>query len=76
MTVIAPAEFVKTMNKPVAGFIAGTTAPPGKPMGHGGAIVSGGSGTAEAMIEAMGAADIQVAETPSDMGEAMALALG
>lgn len=45
-------------------------------MGHGGAIVSGGSGTAEAMIEAMGAADIQVAETPSDMGEAMALALG
>jgi succinyl-CoA synthetase alpha subunit len=71
------AEFVKSeMTKPVAGFIAGTTAPPGKRMGHAGAIVSGGKGTAEAKIEAMIAAGIVLAETPSDIGEAMARALG
>jgi succinyl-CoA synthetase alpha subunit len=71
------AEFVVyQMTKPVAGFIAGTTAPAGKRMGHAGAIVSGGKGTAEAKIEAMKAAGIVIAETPSDMGEAMAHALG
>ena len=71
------ADFVaSTMSKPVAGFIAGTTAPPGKRMGHAGAIVSGGKGTAAAKIEAMTAAGIEMAETPSDMGEAMARALG
>ncbi|MFP4073860.1 MAG: succinate--CoA ligase subunit alpha [Actinomycetota bacterium] len=71
------AEFVKSeMTKPVAGFIAGTTAPPGKRMGHAGAIVSGGKGTAEAKIEAMTAAGIVVADTPSGMGEAMVRALG
>ena len=71
------ADFVRSdMSKPVAGFIAGTTAPPGKRMGHAGAIVSGGKGTAAAKIEAMEAAGIVVAETPSDMGEAMVRALG
>ncbi|MGH8946901.1 MAG: succinate--CoA ligase subunit alpha [Acidimicrobiia bacterium] len=71
------AEFVaKEMTKPVAGFIAGTTAPPGKRMGHAGAIVSGGSGTAEAKIEALTGAGIVVADTPSGMGEAMRRALG
>ena len=71
------AEYVKGgMTKPVAGFIAGTTAPAGKRMGHAGAIVSGGRGTAEAKIEAMNQAGIVVAETPSEMGEAMLRALG
>ena len=71
------ADFVKSdMTKPVAGFIAGTTAPPGKRMGHAGAIVSGGRGTAAAKIEAMVGAGIVIAETPSDMGEAMIRALG
>ncbi len=71
------AEFVqKEMDKPVAGFIAGTTAPPGKRMGHAGAIVSGGKGTAEAKITAMRDAGIVVAPTPTDMGSAMVEALG
>ena len=71
------AEFVEAhMTKPVAGFIAGTTAPPGKRMGHAGAIISGGKGTAAAKIEAMSGAGIVVAPTPSDMGRAMLQALG
>ncbi len=62
------AEYIKTkMNKPVAGFIAGTTAPPGKRMGHAGAIISGGKGTAAAKIAALEAAGAKVAPTPSDM---------
>ncbi len=57
--------------KPVAGFIAGTTAPPGRRMGHAGAIVSGGKGAAEAKIEAFRSAGIGVAETPSVMAETL-----
>src|SRR5450631_559720 len=63
------AEFIgKYMKKPVAGFIAGTTAPPGKRMGHAGAIISGGKGTAKDKIAALEAAGVRVAPTPSDMG--------
>jgi succinyl-CoA synthetase alpha subunit len=71
------AEYVSEhMDKPVAGFIAGTTAPPGKRMGHAGAIISGGKGTAAAKIAAMKEAGIVVAPTPTDMGAAMVEALG
>jgi len=61
--------------KPVAGFIAGTTAPPGRRMGHAGAIVSGGKGTAEAKIEAFREAGIHVAQTPSEMADVLLKAM-
>ena len=61
------AEFIKTMTKPVIGFIAGKTAPPGKRMGHAGAIVSGSAGTAQAKIEALEAAGAKVVELPSQI---------
>ena len=63
------AEFVKQyVRKPVAAFIAGQTAPPGKRMGHAGAIISGGSGTAKEKIAALRAAGIAVADSPADLG--------
>ncbi|MDF1539366.1 MAG: succinate--CoA ligase subunit alpha, partial [Candidatus Thorarchaeota archaeon] len=63
----AAAYVKKEYDLPVVGFIAGRTAPPGKRMGHAGAIISGSSGTADAKIKAMNAAGIQVAEKPSDV---------
>jgi succinyl-CoA synthetase alpha subunit len=71
----AAAFVAEKMTKPVAGFIAGTTAPAGKRMGHAGAIISGGRGTAVAKIEAMRSAGIALAETPSEIGQAMVSAL-
>jgi succinyl-CoA synthetase alpha subunit len=66
------AEWVKAnMTKPVVGFIGGQTAPPGKRMGHAGAIISGGKGTAEEKIKTMNQCGIKVAETPSVMGETL-----
>ncbi|MCP3026135.1 succinate--CoA ligase subunit alpha [Halobacillus sp. A5] len=66
------AEWVKAnMDKPVVGFIGGRTAPPGKRMGHAGAIISGGKGTADEKIRVMNECGIEVAETPSVMGETL-----
>lgn len=66
------AEYIKNhFKKPVAGFIAGTTAPPGKRMGHAGAIISGGKGTAAAKIAAMTEAGVKMAPTPTHMGETL-----
>ncbi len=70
------AEFVKHhVSKPVAAFIAGRTAPPGKRMGHAGAIISGGKGTASAKVEALEEAGIEVAQSPAEMGDAVQRAI-
>jgi succinyl-CoA synthetase alpha subunit len=72
----AAAEWAKAnMTKPLAAFIAGRTAPPGKRMGHAGAIISGGEGGADTKIEALRGAGFEIAETPADMGDAMCRAM-
>ncbi len=71
------AEFIRSkMSKPVVGYIAGITAPPGKRMGHAGAIISGGRGTAAEKIDALDEAGVKVARFPSDIGEAISEVLG
>jgi succinyl-CoA synthetase alpha subunit len=79
---ILAAEFLKSENfgpgkpnKPVVGFIAGATAPPGRRMGHAGAVISGGQDTAAAKMEAMAAAGIHVADSPASLGSTMVRAL-
>ena len=73
----AAAKFIQeNVQKPVVGFIAGQTAPPGRRMGHAGAIISGGEGTAESKMQAMSEAGIHVVKSPAEIGETMARLLG
>jgi succinyl-CoA synthetase alpha subunit len=71
------AEYIKKhVRKPVVGFIAGQTAPPGRRMGHAGAIISGGQGTAAEKYKAMRAAGIHTVQSPAEIGHTMAAVLG
>ncbi|MCG7958124.1 MAG: succinate--CoA ligase subunit alpha [Candidatus Thiodiazotropha taylori] len=71
------ADYIKQhVSKPVVAYIAGVTAPPGKRMGHAGAIISGGKGTADAKFEALESAGAQVVRSPAEMGQRMAQLLG
>jgi succinyl-CoA synthetase alpha subunit len=73
---IVAAEYIRDhVTKPTAAFIAGKTAPPGKRMGHAGAIISGGKGTAAEKVAALEAAGVVVAESPADMGAAVQRAI-
>jgi succinyl-CoA synthetase alpha subunit len=71
------AEFIaRSFSKPVVGFIAGQTAPPGRRMGHAGAIIAGGQGTAAEKMDALSTAGVHVVKSPADMGARMREALG
>jgi succinyl-CoA synthetase alpha subunit len=72
----AAAYIAEHVTKPVVGYIAGLTAPPGKRMGHAGAIISGGSGTAEAKLAALANAGVTIARSPAEIGDMMLQAMG
>ncbi len=69
------AEYIKEMSKPVVGFISGRTAPPGKRMGHAGAIISGKSGTPQAKVEALTVAGVPIADTTHEIPDLVKAAL-